>query len=116
MQLESLKDSHQRDLDRDYDGVFLVNALEEKYKRAAREFSWFPSRNGPFPQSRRQSAGLFVRRTMCTSPHNPARGGQALDFLDLAKNCSFLIWKLRECPFSIYGWTLAGNGFFLRNS
>jgi hypothetical protein len=28
---------------------------------------------------------LFVRRTMCTSPRNPARGGQALDFLDLAK-------------------------------
>jgi hypothetical protein len=43
---------------------------------------------------------LLVRRTVCTSPHNPARGGQALDFLDLAKNCSFLIWKLRECPFS----------------
>jgi integron integrase len=47
MQLESLKDSHQRDLDRDYDGVFLVNAVEEKYKRAAREFSWqwfFPAK------------------------------------------------------------------------
>jgi hypothetical protein len=32
-----------------------------------------------------QSAGLLVRRTTCTSPRNPARGGQALDFLDLAK-------------------------------
>jgi hypothetical protein len=70
-------------------------------------FGSFPSRNGPFPQSRRQSAGLFVRRTICTSPRNPARGGQALDFLDLAKNCSFLIRKLRECPNPIYGWTLA---------
>jgi hypothetical protein len=36
-------------------------------------------------ESQRQPAGLFVRRTMCTSPRNPARGGQALDFLDLAK-------------------------------
>ena len=25
--------------------------------------SWFPSRNGPFPRSRRQSAGSLVRRT-----------------------------------------------------
>jgi len=38
--LESLKDLHQRDLDRNYDGVFLVNALEAKYKNAAREFIW----------------------------------------------------------------------------
>jgi hypothetical protein len=49
---------------------------------------------------------------MCTSPRNPARGGQALDFLDLAKICSFLIWKPRECPISIYGWTLANGGKF----
>ena len=30
----------------------------------------FPSRNGPFPQSLRQSAELIVRRTNCTPPHN----------------------------------------------
>jgi hypothetical protein len=36
-------------------------------------------------ESPRQSAGLFVRRAVCTSPRNPARGGQALDFLDLSK-------------------------------
>ena len=39
-QLASLKDLHQRDLERDYAGVFLVNALEKKYTRAAKEFIW----------------------------------------------------------------------------
>ncbi|MGH8070285.1 MAG: integron integrase [Candidatus Entotheonellia bacterium] len=46
-QLESLKDLHQRDLERDYTGVFLVNALEKKYKNAAKEFTWqwfFPAK------------------------------------------------------------------------
>jgi integrase len=46
-QLESLKDLHQRDLERDYAGVFLVNALENKYKNAAKEFIWqwfFPAK------------------------------------------------------------------------
>jgi integrase len=38
--LESLKDLHQRDLNRGYAGVFLVNALERKYKNAAKEFIW----------------------------------------------------------------------------
>jgi integrase len=45
--LEWLKDLHQRDLDRNYDGVFLVNALEKKYKNAARDFIWqwfFPAK------------------------------------------------------------------------
>jgi len=45
--LESLKDLHEKDLKRKYAGVFLVNALEEKYKNAAREFIWqwfFPAK------------------------------------------------------------------------
>jgi integron integrase len=45
--LESLKDLHQRDLKRKYAGVFLVNALEQKYKNAAKEFIWqwfFPAK------------------------------------------------------------------------
>jgi len=45
--LESLKDLHQWDLNRGYAGVFLVNALEQKYKNAAREFIWqwfFPAK------------------------------------------------------------------------
>jgi integron integrase len=46
-QLASLKDLHQRDLERDYAGVFLVNALERKYTHAAKEFIWpwcFPAK------------------------------------------------------------------------
>ena len=46
-QLESLKDLHEKDLKRKYAGVFLVNALEEKYKNAARDFIWqwfFPAK------------------------------------------------------------------------
>jgi integron integrase len=45
--LESLKDLHKQDLERKYAGVFLVNALEQKYKNAAREFIWqwvFPAK------------------------------------------------------------------------
>jgi site-specific recombinase XerD len=45
--LETLKDLHQRDLDQGYAGVFLVNALEQKYKTAAKEFIWqwfFPAK------------------------------------------------------------------------
>jgi integron integrase len=38
--LESLKDLHQRDLDRGYAGVFLINALEKKYPNAAKDFIW----------------------------------------------------------------------------
>ena len=39
-QLESLKVLHQQDLDKNYAGVFLVHALEKKYKNAAKEFRW----------------------------------------------------------------------------
>lgn len=38
--LESVKDLHQRDLDRDYGGAFLPNALEKKYKNAPKEIVW----------------------------------------------------------------------------
>jgi integron integrase len=46
-QLEVIRNLHQQDLDRKYAGVFLVNALEQKYKNAAREFIWqwfFPAK------------------------------------------------------------------------
>jgi site-specific recombinase XerD len=36
----SLKDLHQRDLERDDAGVFLMNALEHKYTHAAKELIW----------------------------------------------------------------------------
>jgi integron integrase len=45
--LESLKELHEKDLKKKYAGVFLVNALERKYKSAAREFIWqwfFPAK------------------------------------------------------------------------
>ena len=45
------------------------------------------SRNGPFPQSQRQTAEFLVRRT------NMYVSAQFLVFLDLAKNCSFRILK-----------------------
>ena len=38
--LRSLKALHAKDLERNYAGVFLVNALEKKYPKAAREFIW----------------------------------------------------------------------------
>ncbi len=47
-QVNSLKDLHQRDLDRKYAGVFLMDALEKKYPNAAREFIWqwlFPAKS-----------------------------------------------------------------------
>ncbi len=46
--LESLKALHQWDLERGYAGVFLVNALEQKYRNAAKEFIWqwfFPAKH-----------------------------------------------------------------------
>jgi len=36
--LESLKALHQLDLDRNYAGVFLIYALEKKYRKASKEF------------------------------------------------------------------------------
>jgi integron integrase len=45
---KSLKDLHRRDLDKKYAGVFLVNALERKYPKAATKFAWqwfFPAVN-----------------------------------------------------------------------
>lgn len=46
--LEFLKALHQWDLERGYAGVFLVNALEQKYRNAAKEFIWqwfFPAKH-----------------------------------------------------------------------
>jgi integrase len=46
--VEFLKDLHQQDLVRSYAGVFLVDAMENKYPNAVREFTWqwfFPALN-----------------------------------------------------------------------
>jgi site-specific recombinase XerD len=45
--LDSLKELHKKDIDLEYAGVFLVNALEQKFKNAAKEFVWqwfFPAK------------------------------------------------------------------------
>jgi integron integrase len=45
--LESLKILHEKDLKRKYAGVFLVNALERKYRNASKDFAWqwfFPAK------------------------------------------------------------------------
>ncbi|MFC1534097.1 hypothetical protein ACFL7M_12105 [Thermodesulfobacteriota bacterium] len=58
--LESLKDLHERDLKRKYAGVFLVNALEEKYKNAAKDFIWqwfFPAKQ----LTKEMKTGVFRR-------------------------------------------------------
>lgn len=46
-QLERVKDLHESDLEKKYNGVFLPNALEKKYKNAAKDFVWqwfFPAK------------------------------------------------------------------------
>ena len=40
LHVTALKELHEKDLARDYAGVFLVNALERKYKNAAKTFIW----------------------------------------------------------------------------
>ncbi|KAF5429532.1 hypothetical protein C5S39_08800, partial [Candidatus Methanophagaceae archaeon] len=43
-----MKALHQLDLDRNYAGVFLIYALEKKYRKASKEFIWqwfFPAKN-----------------------------------------------------------------------
>lgn len=53
-QFESLKVLHQKDLDRKIAGVFLMNRLEKKYKRAARQFVWqwfFPAKQLTYVKS-----------------------------------------------------------------
>jgi integron integrase len=45
--VQSLKELHQQDLAKNYAGVFLVNALEKKYKNATKAFIWqwlFPAK------------------------------------------------------------------------
>ena len=46
-QIRTLKALHRQDMERYYSGVFLVNALERKYRNSAREFVWqwfFPAK------------------------------------------------------------------------
>jgi len=45
--LETLKELHRQDLERNYSGVFLIHSLEKKYPKATKEFIWqwfFPAK------------------------------------------------------------------------
>ena len=64
--LESLKDLHQQDIDRGYAGVFLVNALEQKYKNAAKEFVWqwvFPAKQLTYIQKTEEYRRYHLHET-----------------------------------------------------
>ena len=46
--LEKVKKLHQKDLKEDYDGAFMMNQLEKKYKNAGKELAWqwfFPAKS-----------------------------------------------------------------------
>jgi integron integrase len=65
-QLEALKELHQRDLERNYAGVFLVNALESKYKHAAKEFIWqwfFPAKQLTYVQMTEEYRRYHLHQT-----------------------------------------------------
>jgi hypothetical protein len=55
-----------------------------------------------------RNLGVNLRDRLCDVPWYAS--AQSLDFLDLAKNCSFLNWKLTPVPinpFALCGWALA---------
>jgi hypothetical protein len=54
-----------------------------------------------------RNLGVNLRDRLCDVPRHAS--AQSLDFLDLAKNCLFLNWKLTLVPidpYAIYGWAL----------
>jgi hypothetical protein len=64
--LEALKDLHQRDLQRNYAGVFLVNALESKYTHAAKACIWpwfFPAKQLTYVQKTEEYRRYHVHQT-----------------------------------------------------
>jgi integron integrase len=81
--LESLKELHRRDLARGYAGVFLVNALEQKYKNAARELIWqwfFPAKQLTYENKageyrRYHLHGTHVQKAIDKSSEDPRSTG-----------------------------------------
>jgi hypothetical protein len=56
-----------------------------------------------------RNLGVNLLDSLCDVPRYAS--AQSLDFLDLAKNCSFLNWKLTPVPTSfltVRGWARAG--------
>jgi len=65
-QLECVRDIHQRDLARNYDGVFLMNSLDRKYKNAAKEFIWqwfFPAKQLTYVEATREHRRYHLHET-----------------------------------------------------
>ncbi len=64
--LESLKVLHKQCLDKDYAGVFLMNALEKKYKNAPKKFIWqwfFPAKRLTWVQETGEYRQYHLYRT-----------------------------------------------------
>lgn len=81
-QLEALKDLHQRDLERDDAGVFLVNALERKYTHAAKECIWqwfFPAQQLTSLQKTEEYRRYHVHATHLQQAMKEAVGKARID-------------------------------------
>ncbi len=81
-QLEALKDLHQRDLERNDAGVFLVNALESKYTHAAKEFIWqwfFPAKQLTYVQKTAEYRRYHLHPTHLQKAIKNAVGNARID-------------------------------------
>ncbi len=66
-QMESLKILHRKDMDRKFSGVFLVNMLEKKYKKAAKQFAWqwfFPARQLTYVQAAGEYRRYYLHESL----------------------------------------------------
>ena len=84
--MELLKVLHEKDLKRKYAGVFLVNALEKKYKNAAKEFIWqwfFPAKQ----LTREKKTGEY-RRYHLHKTHVQKAIKRAVDMAKIPKRAS----------------------------
>jgi site-specific recombinase XerD len=81
-QLEALKELHQRDLERNSAGVFLVNALESKYTHAAKELIWqwfFPAKQLTYVQKTAEYRRYHWHQTHLQKAIQDAVGKARLD-------------------------------------
>jgi integron integrase len=65
--LESLKVLHRKDMARDFSGVFLVNLLHKKYKKASKQFAWqwfFPARQLTFVEASGEYRRYYLHETL----------------------------------------------------
>ena len=84
--LEELKILHEKDLKNNYSGVFLVNALERKYKNASKDFIWqwfFPAK-----QLTRERNSSEYRRYHLQSSHVQKAIKKAVDAAKLTKRAT----------------------------